>query len=250
VKILSKAISVLDLFLMSNTELTMEEIAKMAAMNKSTARRIVLSLIDCGFLKRQQKRGKYSLGMKFLDYIQAVKRLNPIVNIAEPYIIEIGRITGETASLALWDGKDAVISRTIYPDNPLRVTANEGTMVGLHFASLGKAIMAEMSEEELSLRLSKNLIKYTHNTITDMNDLKKHLMIVRQEGAAIDDEEAFLGIRGIAAAFKNNEKIVVGVVNILGPSVRLTREKIREYIPAVKECASKISNALGYHEKQ
>jgi DNA-binding IclR family transcriptional regulator len=42
---------------------------------------------------------------------------------------------------------------------------------------------------------------------------------------------------------------MVGAINILGPSIRLTREKIREFVPAVKGCAMKISKALGYIEK-
>jgi len=248
-KILNKSITVLDLFVSSEGELSLDEIAKLSKMNRSTARRVVLSLMECGFLKRQKKRGKYSLGMKFLDYIQTVKKHNPILDIAEPHVIEIGKVTEETVSLALWDGRDVVISRTIYPNHPLRVSANEGTMVGLHYASLGKAIMAEMPEEELNRRLNAKLTRYTHNTITNANDLRKNLMVVRQEGVALDDEEAFLGVRGIAAAFKNNEGAVVGAVNILGPSIRLTREKIREYVPIIKECAAKISQELGYRLK-
>lgn len=250
-KTINKSIGILDLFLTSDGELSIEEIARLSAMNKSTVRRIVLSLIECGFIKQQKRRGKYSLGMKFLDYIQAVKKNNPIIDIAEPYLNEMKRTIDETVSLALWDGRDAVICRSLYPDNtPLKVSFNEGTMLGLHYASLGKAIMAEMSEEELDLRLSKTLTRYTHNTITDVNDLKKHFMVVRQEGVAIDHEEAFPGVRGISATFKNSEGVVAGAVNVLGPSIRLTREKIREYVPTVKDCALKISKALGYKEQR
>jgi DNA-binding IclR family transcriptional regulator len=249
-KIINKSLTVLDLFLAGDGELSLEEIARLSGMNKSTARRIILSLIECGFLKKQRKRGKYSLGMKFLDYIQAIKKHNPIVGIAEPYLHEISQVTDETVSLALWDGRDVVICRTIYPTHPLRVSANEGTMVGLHFASLGKAILAEIPEEELTMRLGSKLTRYTHNTITDVNDLKKNLILVRNEGVAIDDEEAFLGVRGIASIFRNNEGAMVGAINILGPSIRLTREKIREFVPAVKGCAMKISKALGYVEKK
>lgn len=245
-KIIKKSLTILDLFLSSEGELSMEEIAKRSSMNKSTARRIVLSLIECGFLKKQKRRGKYSLGMKFLDYISAVKKHNPIIDIAERHLNDLNQITGETVSLALWDGRDAVISRTIYPSTPLIVNANEGSMVGLHFASLGKAIMGEMPEEELDRHLSHKLTRYTQNTITDINDLKKNLMMIKKEGVAIDDEEAFQGVIGISAAIKNNEGLVVGAVNILGPSVRLTRERIRECVPMVKECALKISKDLGY----
>ena len=168
------------------------------------------------------------------------------MDIAAPYLTDIGQMIDETVSLAVWDGRTAIICQSIHPTHPLRVTSYEGTMAGLHYNSLGKAILAEISEEELDRLLAGDLTRYTHNTITDVNDLKKQLMMIRQEGVAIDDEEGFLGIRGIAATLRNNEGNVVGAITILGPSIRLTREKLRECVPIVKENALKISRALGY----
>lgn len=236
----------LNLFLTNDGELSLEDIARLSGLHKSTARRIVFSLIECGFLRQPRKRGKYSLGMKFLDYAQTVKKTNPIMDIAAPHLTEMGQMIDETVSLAVWDGRTAIICQSIHPSHPLRVTSYEGTLAGLHYNSLGKAILAELSEEELNRLLTNDLTRYTHNTITDINDLKKQLIMIRQEGVAIDDEEGFLGIRGIAATLRNNEGNVVGSITILGPSIRLTREKLRECVPIVKETALRISRALGY----
>jgi DNA-binding IclR family transcriptional regulator len=246
VKLLKKSIGVLDLFLNSDGELSLEDITRLSGMNKSTTRRIVLSLIECGFLKQQKKRGKYSLGLKFLDYAQTVKKYSPIMEIAAPYLTDMSQIIDETVSLAVWDGRTAIICQSLHPNHPLRVTSYEGTMSGLHFNSIGKAIMAEMTEDGLNRRLTGELQRFTQNTITDANDLKKQLMIIRQEGVAIDDEEGFLGIRGIAAVLKGGDGNVVGAITILGPTIRLTREKLRSCVPLIKEHAQKISQALGY----
>jgi IclR family transcriptional regulator, KDG regulon repressor len=249
VKLLKKSIGVLDLFLANDGELSLEDMTKLSGMNKSTVRRIALSLMECGFIRQQRKRGKYGLGLKFLDYAQAVKKYNPLMDIAEPYLIEISQIIDETVSLAIWDGRICVICLSIHPNHPLKVTSYEGTMAGLHYNSIGKAILAEIPEEDLNTRLPKVLTRYTQNTITDVNDLKRHLMNIRQEGVAVDDEEGFVGIRGIGAALKNGDGNVVGALTVLGPSIRLTRERLRECVPIVKETAAKISQALGYARK-
>jgi IclR family transcriptional regulator, KDG regulon repressor len=249
VKLLKKSISVMDLFLENNGELSLEDITRLSGMNKSTARRITLSLVNCGFLRQQRKRGKYTLGLRLLDYAQAVKKYNPMIDIAEPYLIEISQIIDETVSLAVWDGRICVICQSIHPNHPLKVISYEGSMAGLHYNSLGKAILAEIPLSDLDARIPKQLIRFTHNTITDPNELKKHLASVRQEGVAIDDEEGFVGIRGIGAALKNSDGTVVGAITVLGPSIRLTREKLGECIPIVKETARKISRALGYNKK-
>ena len=245
-KLLRKSINVMDLFLANNGELSLEDITRLSGMNKSTVRRIALSLIDCGFLRQQRKRGKYTLGLRLLDYAQAVKKYNPLMDIAEPYLVELSQIIDETVSLAIWDGRICVICQSIHPNHPLKVTSYEGSMAGLHYNSIGKAILAEIPEHELEHRIPKELTRYTHNTITDINELKKHLVTIRQEGVAIDDEEGFVGIRGIGAALKNMDGTVVGAITILGPSIRLTREKLGECVPIVKETAWKISKALGY----
>jgi IclR family KDG regulon transcriptional repressor len=249
VRLLNKSVGVLDLFLNNDGLLSLEDIIRLSGMNKSTAWRIVFALTECGFLRQQKKRGKYSLGMKFLDYAQAVKKFNPIMDIAAPHLMEMGQIIDETASLAVWDGRTAIICLSIYTTHPLRVTSYEGTLAGLHYNSLGKAILAEISEKELDRLLPKDLTRFTRNTITNINELKKHLLAVRREGIAIDDEEGFIGIRGIAAALKNDEGNVVGAITILGPSIRLTREKLQECVPVVKTTAREISRALGYNGK-
>ncbi len=245
-KALTKSISILNLFLIDEGELSLDAIARQANMNKSTARRITLALVECGFLQQAKKGGTYSLGMRFLDFGQAVKRRNPILEIAGPHMAELGRKTDETVSLAVWDGKRAVIPQSFLPSQPLKVISHEGTMTWLHQSSLGKAMMADMSDRELESLLSTGLQRFTPNTLTDADELKKHLMAIRREGVAIDDEEGILGVRGIAAAFKNREGVLQGAITLLGPSVRLTREKIREYIPLVKNSAAQISSALGY----
>jgi len=248
-KLLRKSINVMDLFLANNGELSLEDITRLSGMNKSTVRRIALSLIDCGFLRQQRKRGKYTLGLRLLDYAQAVKKYNPLMDIAEPYLVELSQIIDETVSLAIWDGRVCVICQSIHPNHPLKVTSYEGSMAGLHYNSIGKAILAEIPENELEHRIPKELTRYTHNTITDINELKKHLVTIRAEGVAIDDEEGFVGIRGIGAALKNMDGTVVGAITILGPSIRLTREKLGECVPIVKETSWKISKALGYQRR-
>jgi DNA-binding IclR family transcriptional regulator len=119
----------------------------------------------------------------------------------------------------------------------------------LHFTSLGKAILAQLAESELKRLFSGPLARSTPNSITDVDDLKKHLLIVKQQGVAIDDEEYALGVRGVAAAFKDENGTVQGSISILGPSVRLSRERLKDCAALVRQYSGKISSELGYREK-
>ncbi len=246
-KIIKKTYDLLCLFLDHGDGLTLQQMSELSGLNKPTARRIALSLVECGLLHQPKKRGRYMLGMRFLDFSKVVKSNNIIMDVAMPRLIQLSRAVDETVSMAVWDGMKAVIVQSIHPNHPLKVTSNEGTIMGLHYTSLGKAILAEMPDRELQSFFHGPLERSTPNTITNLNQLITHLAMVRRDGVAVDDEEFALGVKGLGAAIKDGEGRVAGAISILGPSVRLTRERVQECVPFVKACAAGVSQDLGYH---
>jgi IclR family acetate operon transcriptional repressor len=245
-KTLAKSLSLLKLFIKRPGGLTVEEMASQSGINKATARRIADELVQCGFLKKPHKRGVYSLGVLFLDFSKALKTSNILVEIAVPYLNQLSLELKETSSLALWDGAKAVIYQSVYPDQALKATINEGTVNSLHCTCLGKAILAELPETELQRYCDTGLERSTPRTITEPDELQKHLLAIQREGVAYDDEEYAIGIRGTAAVLKNGERSVVGAICILGPSIRLNRARLKECGYLVRKYAEDISRGLGY----
>jgi DNA-binding IclR family transcriptional regulator len=248
-KIVTKVFGVLELFLESADEMTLAEISRMARLNKPTTRRICLALVKCGYLRQPVRRGKYSLGWKFLDYSRTIKRTNYLVKVAAPHLMQLKQDANESVTMAVWDGTNTSLCLSYLTDHPLKVVSSEGSKLILHATSIGKAAIAELPENELRMYLGDSPTRYTPNTITDINDLKKHLQVVQQEGVAFDDEEFLPGVRGIGTALRNRDGGVVGTIGILGPTVRLSRAKLRDLVPVIKKCAYKISIELGYTGK-
>jgi IclR family transcriptional regulator, KDG regulon repressor len=244
--VIQKTISLLDTFLDQNTPLSLDEMSRLTKMNKTTVRRIAVTLVKGGFLRQPEKRGKYALGMRFLDFTKAIKGNNPVMDTAAPHLFKLSQEVNETVALAIWDGESAVICQNIHPNHPLKVISNEGKIMGLHYTSLGKAIIAHLTDAQLKRLFPGELAKSTPNSITDYDDLKNHLLIVKQRGVAIDDEEFAVGVRGVGAALKDGTGSVLGSISVLGPSVRLSRERLKECVNSVKRCAREISIELGY----
>lgn len=248
-KTVKRALKVLDLFLDNGNELALKDMARFSGLNPATVRRIAATLVECGYLRRQNHRGKYFLGWRFLEFSRIIKDKNNIIRIATPYLRKLWQQVNETVSMAIWDGLNTSLCLSFVPDHTLKVIPNEGRRLVLHATSNGKAILAELPDEELQKYFNDKLERCTHNTITDLDELKQHLMIIRQEGVAFDDEEFAVGVRGVGATFKSGEGTVLGALCIFGPSVRLTREKLWEYVPLIKNCAMEISMELGYKGK-
>jgi IclR family KDG regulon transcriptional repressor len=250
-KSLTKALDILDLFLDNQGEMALSEIAKLSGLNKTTVSRIVSTLVKHGYLKQREKRGKYSLGTIYLSFSGVVKSKLRLRSIAIPYLTKLSQQAHESAIIAYGNGDEEVFTETFHdtsqPNSVLKVVPVEGAGMPLHSTSLGKVLLANMSDEELEKYFNiKPLERFTPNTIMNISDMKNHLMIVRQEGIAFDDEEYSRGVRSVGAGLRDSEGKIVGSIAVVAPSVRLTRARMRELAPDVKSCAMEISIELGF----
>jgi DNA-binding IclR family transcriptional regulator len=119
----------------------------------------------------------------------------------------------------------------------------------LYCTGVGKIFLATLTTQKLEKYFQSNKIKaFTPNTITRLDQLRKHLMKVAREGVAYDNEEWYLGVRTVAAGIRDSEEKLVGCIDVTGPTVRLTPEMQKEMAPYVKQYAMKISIDLGYRE--
>jgi len=245
-KTIQKALDVLELFL-EKDEVRLVDIASLTGMNVSTAHRVVMSLVKRGYLVQRQKRQKYSLSNKFLQFSHVLSQRMKIRDVAFPILDGLNKMVGESVNIAILDRNEAVYIEHIESNQNLRIFTQVGNRVPLHCTGVGKVFLACMNAEELEKALNGNgLPSYTQNTITDVKKLKRELDVIREEGVGADDEEREIGVRCIASPIRNNNGSVVAALSVSGPSARLSSKRIQEMKPLIKSCALEISRAIGY----
>jgi DNA-binding IclR family transcriptional regulator len=150
-----------------------------------------------------------------------------ILDVASPYLLKLSQLLNETVVLAIYDGRDAVVTETFHSNNPLRVIPDEGSDLPLHATSLGKIILAGMADEDIDQHFEdKPLTHDTPYTITNLYDLKKEIETIRKEGFALDKEECIPDVSSISASLKSFDKSsIVAAIGIIGPTVRLTDDR-------------------------
>ncbi|MCX7911651.1 MAG: IclR family transcriptional regulator [Dehalococcoidales bacterium] len=246
-KLLTKAFNILNLFLEHGTEMTLAEIARLSGLNKSTVNRIASTLVKYGYLAQREKRGKYSLGFKYFEFTGLIKRRLKVRDIAVPHLRRLTQMVNESTIFAIWDGEKVAITETFHASHTLRVVPDEGTRIPLHCSSLGKVILAHLSEAEIERLLGNQpLRRYTSRTITDAEMLKAHLAHVARDGIAVDDEEFIENVRSIAAVIRGVGDTVIGGIGIIAPSVRMPHDKMTQLAVPLAKCAMDISLELGY----
>ena len=124
-----------------------------------------------------------------------------------------------------------------------------GARIPTHCSALGKAMLAFLPEERLvSIVKDKGLPRRTENTITDYEELKKHLQLIREQGYAFDDEENEKGVRCVGAPIRDQNGKVNAAISISVPSIRIRTDILLTTLKdQVAETAMKISQKLGYY---
>jgi len=135
-------------------------------------------------------------------------------------------------------------------DMTVRVVPRVGSRLPAYCTAAGKIQIAYMSDEELENYLpTKELKRYTDNTITDRDLLKKQLKIIAEQGYALDNEELDIGVRCVSAPIRDYTRRIIGAVSISGPSMRFPDERVdKELIPLVIKASEEISAKLGFQK--
>jgi IclR family KDG regulon transcriptional repressor len=245
---LDDALTILETSAESSAGLGVSEISRKTGYPKSKVHRVLLTLARRGYVRKEPQTDRYQLSLKFFALGSVAVTKLEIKQVATPYLEKLRDASGETAHLAVMDESGVFYIDKIESAQSIRMYSYIGRRAPLHCTAVGKVLLAYQPEQQIEALLSPGLKRYTAHTITDGKKLKEELTRVRRQGYAVDSEELELGLFCVAAPIKNHLGQTVAAVSISGPGVRVTRAKIREFIPLVTKTGSEISHMLGYSE--
>jgi IclR family acetate operon transcriptional repressor len=154
-------------------------------------------------------------------------------------------------NLAILDGLQILYLDVIESSHTFRFASQIGARRPLHCTALGKAMLAHMPENELKELLpALRFERLTQRTFTQPAKFRKELSRTRLQGYALDDEEAVLGARCIAAPVFDVGGRVLGGISVSGPLTRITQERIPTFAAIVKKAAQSVSSRLGYQQSK
>ncbi len=247
VESLSRGLQVLSLFNRDTPSLSLTEIKNAAALNKTTAFRVVSTLESAGYLERNPDTKRYRPGLKVLSLgFTAISSLE-FRQVARPYLRQLSQGANETVSLSVLDGMEVIYVDRVRRQQIVGVVLGIGSRIPAQCGSMGKVMLAHLPPEELAERLANPMLACTSKSTIDREIFEAELLQVRNQGYALNDEELEIGLRAVAAPIWDYTNQVVAAVNVTG-SVRTisSQRMIKELAPMVRNTATQISRALGY----
>ncbi len=187
----------------ANKSAKFTEIVLKLGIPKSSAHVILANLEDLGYIYRDSE-ANYRLTAKLKNLMVTSvdgQDSNEIVRIAaKKHLIKLKDETGLSVHLAMRDGVNILYLEKVEADNFIRFDTYIGKRAPLHLTAVGKAILAAMSKDDVSvLADSFNFKDGPKGTLTSLDELSKQLEAFRKLGYAIEDQEEAIGVRCIAA---------------------------------------------------
>jgi len=246
VGVVGKIIKIFEALRVSPSDLQLRDIAAQTGLNKSTAYRFLAHLEREGYVFRNEN-GAYTIGIKLIRLGSGQAYQSTLRNVSRPFMQKLASLTSETVNLATLDGREILYLDVIESPHTFRLVSQVGMRRPLYCTALGKVITAFLPDADAETALQGTRFeRLTPNTITDMVRLKKELAKIRQQGFAIDDQEAYLGSRCIGAPiFDASSKAVAGI-SISGPTTRVTPSQVGPFSELIKGIANEVSVGLGH----
>ncbi len=236
---LARGLQILDLIASSDRAMSITEISRILNLEKSCVSRTVKTLVNYDYVQPDTRSRGFVLGKRIRQISWHYLNRIPIREKAKPYLYRLVQQTGECAHTAVYSEGKALMIDDVEAEASLRVVGGIGRLIPLHCTAVGKALLAFSD-----LPLPAFLEAETDYTITDHAALRAHLEQVRQQGAALDDEEHQEGVRCIAAPVYDYMGTVIAAIGISGPTVRVTSDRLEELVQRVKDAARELSDDL------
>jgi IclR family transcriptional regulator, pca regulon regulatory protein len=199
---LAKGLAVIEAFGPDHPEMTLSTIARRVGLSPGSTRRVLLTLVQLGFMGFRDQR--YHLQARTLQLGYAYLSSLPVVSLFQPRLAALSEKLNQSCSIMVLDGKDCVCIARATARRLERDYMGVGTRFPAHATSAGKVLLGELSDAQL-LELygdDTELPALTPFTITRLSALLKDVRNARQDGFACISQEVALGLESISVPIR------------------------------------------------
>jgi len=241
VEALARGLDVLACFGEQRPRMSLSEIAAAAGLARPTARRLLLTLEELGYVRAGSDG--YGLTPRVLRLGMAYVGSLGLWDIARPHMQDLVGQTRESSSMSQLDGSDIVYVARVSVPKIIALRVEIGTRFPALRTSQGKVLLAALDREELAKTLaepSRSGLPPTEHR--DPAAIEQELRAVRARGWALADEELAPGVRSVAVPVRDGDGRVRAAMNVTVHAAETSVDTLTgEYLPKLLHTAGEIS---------
>jgi len=244
VEALAKGIAILECFDAANPEMTLSEVARRVGLSPAATRRSLMTLETLGYVGRKDKR--FHLRPKLLALGSAFYFTARVDEILQEDLRGLVDQFGDASSIGTLDGENVIYVAHLSVQRARRAAAVPGARYPAYATSMGRVLLAGLSDEEMERYLETYEPKpLTAKTCTDRSVLRQDILKARQEGYATTVDQLDYGITALAVPIRDTDGSTIAALNTSGYTGMVTPQQlVEERLPALRQAASHIALQL------
>src|SRR5215472_9009238 len=213
VQSLDRGLAVIRAFGPDRERLSLSEVARATGLTRAAARRFLLTLVKLGYVRSDGR--EFSLRPRVLELGYAYLSGLAMPEIAAPHLEELVAKLHESSSISVLDGHHIVYVVRVPTKRIMTVAISVGTRFPAYATSMGRVLLAAMSQEEFERYLARASFEaLTGRTVTEPGTLREIVREVGGQGYALVDQELEEGLRAIAAPIRGASGGVTAAINV------------------------------------
>ncbi|MGY6501154.1 MAG: IclR family transcriptional regulator [Acidimicrobiales bacterium] len=236
----AKSFRVLEMLSSAHHPVRLSEVAAECDLQKSTAHRVLAELVELGYVRQEVDSGRYLPTLRTWELGTAVVADLPIKQVASTALHALHARTGETVSLVVRSGDDALYLDKIVSPRPVRFTTRVGSRLPLPVPAGGMALLSVA--DDASEVVDRVIARRDLALVLDPAAVARSLVRARERGYAI---VASTSITSIAAPVLDRAGRPAAALAVSAPTDRVTDDVRAAIADEVVTTATRLSESLG-----
>ena len=244
VKVLERALNILDLLRDEAGPLGVNEIAKRCGISPATTFRLLKTLLNRGWVYQNQEE-KYLLGYKITAVTEKKSFLLMLKEVSYYIMAKLSEAEQEAMNLVVRDMDRCYILGQSRTEKIVDYVPPIGTVLPFHASACGKILLSELEENILSGLLDTiDFRRMTDKTITDRAAFLEELTKIRSQGYSLDTHESQNEGFCIAVPIRSEEGEIIAALSFSGFIGYKSEIEVDYYVHLLKEASAEITQKL------
>lgn len=234
-------------YMAANEPMGARELNKALGLSTTSIHRMLTTLVALGYVQQNAETEKYILTYKLAALGNQIMEKNDVVKIVHPVLKELSARCGETVHFMEWVGSEVrYIDKVLSSRSMFSMQSYIGLTLPIASTVVGKAILSELpTEKVMEIWNQAEMVRYTKNTIMDLDSLLNELNEIKSTGLAFDNEEREMGLFCIGSSISAFDGTPRYGVSISGPINRIKGENFKANCDLLLKAKRELSAIIG-----
>jgi len=242
----AKGLAVIRSFGPESKRMTLSEVAERSALTRAAARRILLTLLELGYVSQEGRN--FALTPRILDLGYSYLSSMPLASLAQPVMVDLGNRFNHSVSVAALDSTEVVYLLRVPKRNLLNSPGISlaGMRLPAYVSSMGRVLLAALPAPELKAVLdASDLRALTPKTVYQRAALEEEIRKCGRQGYSLIVDEMEEGLSAVAAPIIDAGGRTIAAMNIaFNTGVVKRQELLGSILPELRQAVARLNSIL------